>query len=76
MAHIHAIEEHVTSAVTSYNNRRDVASDILCGSALMLYDSSKQVQSSSVGECSTVEYSGMELDGEWFSYKTTTVQSL
>jgi hypothetical protein len=33
MARTHAKEEHVTSAVTSRDSRRDVASGVLCESA-------------------------------------------
>jgi hypothetical protein len=44
MVHTHATEEQVTSAVTSRNSRRGVESCVLCGSILVLFDSSYRVQ--------------------------------
>jgi hypothetical protein len=42
MDHTHAAEEHVTLAL--HDNRRDVASGVLCGSAPRLYDLTDQVR--------------------------------
>jgi hypothetical protein len=64
-SYTHTAEEHVMYAVTSRNNRRDIASGVLCGSTLRLYDSTNQVQSSelvSALQLTTVECS--ELVGQ------------
>jgi hypothetical protein len=42
-------------AVTSRNNRRDVADGVLCGSAPNLYDLTRPTELSSASECSEVE---------------------
>jgi hypothetical protein len=56
MARTHATEERVTYAVTSGNNRRGVASGVLCGQ-LRSY-MTRPAEFSSVSEWSAVEYSG------------------
>jgi hypothetical protein len=43
MARTHAAGERIMYAVTSRNNRRGVASGVLCGSAPRLYDSTDRV---------------------------------
>jgi hypothetical protein len=65
MARTHAAEEHITFAVTSRNNRRGVASGVLCGSAPRLFDSTYRVMFS-YDLClpRAVEYSRVNWVGE------------
>jgi hypothetical protein len=58
MAGTHAAEECVTYVVTSRNDRRGVASGVLCGSASRLCDLTDRAQLDS--ECSAIEYSGVK----------------
>jgi hypothetical protein len=58
MAHTHATEKHVKSAVMSGNNRRDAASDVLCA-----YAQKYITRPTEFSPVEFVQYSGMKRVG-------------